>query len=660
MVDQLHLSRRKDKVVTDQINQRAEARDIYFYCSLARQSYLPLRFFANASHILSAMSFPTPTGGASLLLAFRAQKQSMLIVGSGLLAASRAFAALEADFEVVVLTKSGVDAACAEIQWRADRKECTLVDWDSDDEDSVKLDTFLSSTITAFSLACITDTVIGAHRRTFASAEKLYHAFRRHKIPVNTSDIPELCDFTFPSAQRLEDPDTGERSPLQVSVTTNGRGCRLAGRIRRDIIAKLPRDAGRAAANLGRLREMAREKEVTICDEDSGHLTPNHPVPARGPSETPLEAARRRMKWVAQVSEYWPISKIAHMSQENMAEVLLGENPESTISEAQNSRHAIAIPKRGRILLVGSGPGHPSLLTIATRNALTKLADLVLSDKLVPDTVLALIPTSVQIRIARKFPGNADGAQQEMMEAAIEAARKGLTVVRVSIYIILIFHSISCTCRQLKQGDPVVFGRAGEEILYFRQHGFDPLVIPGVSSALAAPTFASIPITQRGVAESFTVCTGVGRRGKGVKLPGYERSRTLVILMGVARLAQVIEALTIEGDVATISSRREGAAYPGYTPIAIIERASMSDQRVLTSTLANVVDALDSCGEQRPPGMVVIGWSVLALWREGDVNVLEGDQEEIVAQDVERVNQWLVGKGWRVWEGIDEAWNDLE
>jgi len=130
--------------------------------------------------------------------------------------------------------------------------------------------------------------------------------------------------------------------------------------------------------------------------------------------------------------------------------------------------------------------------------------------------------------------------------------------------------------------------------------------------------------------------------------------------MGVARLAQVIEALTIEGDVATISSRREGAAYPGYTPIAIIERASMSDQRVLTSTLANVVDALDSCGEQRPPGMVVIGWSVLALWREGDVNVLEGDQEEIVAQDVERVNQWLVGKGWRVWEGIDEAWNDLE
>lgn len=376
------------------------------------------------------MYFPTPTGGASLLLAFRAQRQSMLIIGSGLLAASRVFAALEADFEVVVLTKGGLSAACAEIQWRVNRKECTLVDWD--DEDSAKLDTFLSAMQTVFSLACITDTVIGTHHRTFVSAEKLYHTLRRHRIPVNTSDIPQLCDFTFPSTQRFEDPDTGERLPLQVSVTTNGRGCRLAGRIRRDIIAKLPKDAGRAAVNLGRLREMAKEEEDMVCDEDSSHTTPNRPVPARGLPEAPLEAARRRMKWVAQVSEYWPISRIAHMSLQDMAGLLLEETPESTIPEARNSPHAIAIPKRGRIFLVGSGPGHPSLLTIATHNTLTKLADLVLSDKLVPDAVLALIPKSVQIRIARKFPGNADGAQLEMMEAAVEAARKGLTVVRVS------------------------------------------------------------------------------------------------------------------------------------------------------------------------------------------------------------------------------------
>jgi uroporphyrin-III C-methyltransferase len=87
--------------------------------------------------------------------------------------------------------------------------------------------------------------------------------------------------------------------------------------------------------------------------------------------------------------------------------------------------------KKGRILLVGSGPGHPSLLTIATHTALTQWADLVLSDKLVPDTILSLIPKHVSLRIANKFPGNVEVAQIEMMEAAVEAANKGLTVVRV-------------------------------------------------------------------------------------------------------------------------------------------------------------------------------------------------------------------------------------
>jgi len=133
--------------------------------------------------------------------------------------------------------------------------------------------------------------------------------------------------------------------------------------------------------------------------------------------------------------------------------------------------------------------------------------------------------------------------------------------------------------------------------------------------------------------------------------------------MGVARLAQIIEALTIiseKGNITAISSRREGAAYPGNIPIAIVERASMPDQRVLTSTLENVVKALNSCGEQRPPGMIVIGWSVLALWGEGDVNVLQGEQEEVITRDVERVNKWLEDKTWRIREGIDESWDDLQ
>lgn len=192
-------------------------------------------------------------------------------------------------------------------------------------------------------------------------------------------------------------------------------------------------------------------------------------------------------------------------------------------------------------------------------------------------------------------------------------------------------------------------------MLYFRSHGFEPLVVPGVSSALAAPTFAGIPVTQRGVAESLIVCTGVGRKGKEVQLPAYERARTLVVLMGVARLSQVIDALI---DTSGKKTRREGQAYPPHMPIAVIERASMPDQRVISSTLKDIVKAMDSNGEQRPPGMMIIGWAVLALHGQGDVGVLDDDEE---AQDEGRVQRWL-GNGsvrWIVREGLESGWENL-
>jgi uroporphyrin-III C-methyltransferase len=207
--------------------------------------------------------------------------------------------------------------------------------------------------------------------------------------------------------------------------------------------------------------------------------------------------------------------------------------------------------------------------------------------------------------------------------------------------------------RQLKQGDPAVYGRVGEEILYFRSHGFDPVVIPGVSSVLAGPTFAGISVTQRGAAESFIVCTGVGRKGKDVRLPGYEREKTVIMLMAVARMGPVVASLLHAGK----DSRRDGEAYPSHVPIAIIERASMPDQRVLETTLGNVESALESLGEQRPPGMLVIGWAVLALWGEGDVRVLDEAEEG----DLARVCKWLGGSGarWRVREGLTGGWEDV-
>ncbi|KAF6753268.1 uroporphyrin-III C-methyltransferase, partial [Ephemerocybe angulata] len=599
------------------------------------------------------LEYPSPSQGASLILAFRPRK--ILIIGSGPLAASRAFSALEAESEVHILAPGGLEDACDELKWRASQCQITLSNWTAlipsastsaaDPDEIAGLEKFLDDT-PGISLACITDTAVRPHRRSRESCERVYRTLKARNIQVNSTDVPELCDFTFTSTHRVAE------SALQIGVTTNGQGCRLSSRLRRDIVSKLPPTTAAAVRNVGQLRALAKREGLKACDdldedghdeieEDSAVSTPNRPVPTRSATETETESTRRRMKWVAQVSEYWPLSKLASLTPDDMTALLEGRVPETPLTQSLMSlalpptpAHNLPNSKRGRIFLVGSGPGHPSLLTQATHTVLTRLADLVLSDKLVPDAVLALIPKSVEIRIAKKFPGNAEGAQMEMMEAAIEAANRGLTVVR------------------LKQGDPVVYGRAGEEVLYFRAHGLEPLVIPGVSSALAAPTFANIPVTQRGAAESFTVCTGVGRRGKEITLPAYERARTLVILMGVARLPQVVDALV----AADAGARRRGAAYPRNTPVAIIERASMPDQRVVTSTLRDVVQALESSGEQRPPGMVVVGWSVLCLYGKGDTGVLEEGAEK---GDEGRVERWLAGGRWRVEEGVDPSWGLL-
>ncbi|KAF8274340.1 uroporphyrin-III C-methyltransferase [Lactarius quietus] len=582
-------------------------------------------------HVNPHATFSEAQRGASLLLAFRAQPgRGVLIIGSDQLAASRAFSALEAEFNVIIMTPGGRTSICEELAWRADHSEVTIIDSNSPpasgSHDANALAACLDEHL-SISLVFITDTVLSgssaAPRRSRASAELLYGVCRTHRVPANITDMPDLCDFTLPSAHRV--PGT----PLQLAITTNGQGCRLGSRIRRELVARLPRDAGAAVARMGELRRLARADGEVEADADDEHhaSTPNRPVPQRRMTveETDTERSVRRMRWVSQISEYWSYSHIAGLTQEGMENVLSGNGPGVSsdppigTDPGADSRHGLAIAPpsiRGRIFLVGSGPGHPGLLTVATRDILTTQADLVLSDKLVPEAVLAVIPKQIEVQIARKFPGNAEGAQQEIMETAVDAARRGLTVVR------------------LKQGDPTVYGRVGEEILYFRQRGLEAVVVPGVSSALAGPLCAGIPVTQRGVAESFIVCTGVGRQGQDVVLPGYERARTLVILMGVARITQLLETLqTLDA-----AGRRNGPPYPAHTPIAIIEPT-------ITSTLAHVVSALESNGAQRPPGMIVVGWSILSLWGDGDMT------------GQSRVVRWMNGKSWRVVEGFNGDWD---
>lgn len=598
-------------------------------------------------------AFPTPTRGAALPLTFRPRDQIALVVGSNRLAAVRAFSFLEADASVLVTSSEPLESAHEELQYRVAAGEVRYIQ--SNPPDAGAWQAFLDQH--EASLVAVTDTLIGSSRRSTSSAEHIALAARKLRIPINVSDLPDLSSFTFPSVHRF--PGESGPSTLQVAVSTNGHGCRLAGRIRRDIATRLPSSVGAAVENVGKLRARAMsmslpEEERRDISEDDVEMPLNTPVPQLGvagasagsgpvPShgDAPVagtsgdvteaaEARLRRMRWVHQMSEYYSYDALSRLTPSAMDEALstysITSPPPALLPHHEGS--AATTSQQGRIYLVGSGPGHPGLLTVAALHIL-RTATLILSDKLVPAEVLALIPRSTTMHIAKKFPGNAEGAQNEMMELALAGAQKGEVVVR------------------LKQGDPFVYGRGGEEVLYFREHGFESTVIPGVSSALAGPLMMGIPVTQRGVAESLILCTGVGRQGRAVQLPGYIKSRTLLVLMGVARIASILDVLT-----SATSQGRDGAAYPKQLPIAVVERASSPDQRVVLSTLEHIEEALRSM-EERPPGMMVIGWAALALEGKGRVDVLDGADEAQVVQE------WLGGEAWKVREGLSDEWKEL-
>ncbi|KAL7807001.1 uroporphyrinogen methylase [Trichoderma aethiopicum] len=443
---------------------------------------------------------------------------------------------------------------------------------------------------------------------------------KRNRIPVNVVDAPHLCTFSLLSVHA--------DGPLQIGVTTNGRGCKLASRIRREIASSLPPNLGAACQRFGEARRRIQQHDAdddkagssgeaaTLGDLDDS-VDQSALFNKLVTEEEEQHVRNRRMRWLSQVCEYWPLKKLASVADHDVDRLLeayaadksredghsINPNPSSSNS---NSR-----PK-GRIILAGSGPGHPDLLTRATYNAI-QTADVILADKLVPSGVLDLIPRRTPVEIARKFPGNAEQAQDELLAAALAAARAGKTVLR------------------LKQGDPFIYGRGGEELAHFRRHGFDApgavVVLPGVTSALSAPLFAAIPATQRDVADQVLICTGTGKKGKPPAPPEYVPSRTVVFLMALHRIVGLVRELTtpIEDEqeqepesqdptnTAAASQQHSKppssrALWPLSTPCAVIERASCPDQRVIRTTLAHVAEAIEAEGS-RPPGLLVVGRS---------------------------------------------------
>jgi uroporphyrin-III C-methyltransferase len=523
-----------------------------------------------------------------------------LIIGSGPLAASRCAKSLEVGAHPTL-----VAAADSDLHYNLQSSiDSGLLKWmqrDFQDEDL--------STLGRPEVGGYVDAVFVATSPRTIESRKISELCKRSRIPVNVVDAPELCTFTLLS--------THSDGPLQIGITTSGRGCKLSSRIRREIAASLPIGLGDAVERLGALRRRIWEEDSKMQQADSTERPAVEDEEAAAQKHTFNALVKegdksahinrtRRMRWLSQICEYWPLARLAAVTDSDVSAILEAyrSKPQYPLSSSNEDQPLDILPhktRKGSMTLAGSGPGHPSLLTLAANRAI-KSADFILADKLVPAEVLALIPRRTPVHIARKFPGNADAAQEEMHELALQALDRGENVLR------------------LKQGDPYLYGRGAEEVEFFQQHGFEVKVIPGVTSSLSAPLFAGIPVTHRGVADEVLVCTGTGRRGAAPDPPAYRKGRTVVFLMALHRLESLVQSL-------------DGAEWPKQTPCAVIERASCPDQRVIRTKLEYVCQAVEEEGS-RPPGLLMVGEACEVL------------------HTVAKGKRWITEEGFRGLDGI--------
>jgi uroporphyrin-III C-methyltransferase/precorrin-2 dehydrogenase/sirohydrochlorin ferrochelatase len=232
----------------------------------------------------------------------------------------------------------------------------------------------------------------------------------------------------------------------------------------------------------------------------------------------------------------------------------------------------------GGVALVGGGPGDPELITVRGRRLLAH-ADVVVADRLAPQELLAELPPHVEIIDAAKIPYGRAMAQDAINEVLIDRAKAGKFVVR------------------LKGGDPFVFARGYEEVLACADAGIPVTVVPGVTSAIAVPALAGVPVTHRAITHEFVVVSGHVAPGHPESLVNWNAlaamSGTIVLLMAVERIELFTKAL-LEG------------GRPADTPVLVVQHGTTSSQRTLHATLSDAPERVRAEGI-RPPAIIVIG-----------------------------------------------------
>jgi uroporphyrin-III C-methyltransferase/precorrin-2 dehydrogenase/sirohydrochlorin ferrochelatase len=253
---------------------------------------------------------------------------------------------------------------------------------------------------------------------------------------------------------------------------------------------------------------------------------------------------------------------------------------------ADRTSRAASGGRAGSVVLVGGGPGDPGLITVRGAKAVAQ-ADVVVADHLAPQSLLASLPPEVEVVDASKLPRGRSMAQEQINALLVEHALAGRRVVR------------------LKGGDPFVFGRGMEEVQACLAAGVPVEVVPGITSAIAVPALAGIPVTHRGLTHEFVVVSGHLPPGHPDSLVDWSAiahlKGTVVVLMGVDTAPAIAAALVTHGR-------------PPETPVAIVSNGSMTGQRLIRSTLAGLEHTI-AAENVRPPSVWVAG-DVVALTAE--------------------------------------------
>jgi uroporphyrin-III C-methyltransferase/precorrin-2 dehydrogenase/sirohydrochlorin ferrochelatase len=366
--------------------------------------------------------------------------------------------------------------------------------------------------------------------------QHIHDLARANKVLVNVVDNTPLCQFITPSIV--------DRSPIVIAMSSGGVAPVLLRYLRQKLETVLPANLSR----LGAFSEKFREKV----------------------KQTLNGVTARRYFWEDVLDG--DIAEMVEKGQDKKADDAF----ELALQAAAQDKKV-----EGQVYLVGAGPGDPDLLTFRALRLMQK-ADVVVYDRLVSPQILELVRRDAEKIYVGKAKSNHTLPQGDINQLMVDEAKKGNRVVR------------------LKGGDPFIFGRGGEEIQTLIQHGIDFQVVPGITAASGASSYAGIPLTHRDHAQSVVFATGHLKNGTiDLNWPALaQKNQTAVFYMGLTGLPIICEKLIEHG-------------LDANTPIALVQSATTEKQAVLTGTLSNIV-AKQEEAQLQPPTLIIVG-SVVSL-----------------------------------------------